>query len=100
MTAGLAATMAEDRRGVLLRVLHDQGDFALNDGVLQDALDRVGHRVARDVVLADLAFLAELGLLEIERLGSLALATLTRRGVDVATGRAIVPGVKRPPPRA
>lgn len=101
MTASLASTLAEDRRAIILRVLHDQGDFALNDGVLQEALDRLGgHRVARDVVRADLAWLEELALLAVEKVGPVWCATLTHRGADVATGRAVVPGVKRPSPRS
>lgn len=100
--SGLAVTLAEDRRGVLLRVLLDQGDFALNDGVLQGALETFGHRVSRDTVRADLAWLEEQALVSLAKLhgDTLWIANLSRRGEDVATGRAIVPGVKRPSPRA
>lgn len=99
MRPGLAATLAEDRRGIILRVLADQGDYALNEGVLQDALDRYGHRVGRDMVRDDMMWLADHGLVTIEEVAKLKIASLTQRGSDVATGRARCEGVKRPEPR-
>ena len=97
----LAQTLAEDRRGIILRVLADQGDFALNEGVLQDALERFGHKVAQDMVRDDLSWLKDHGLLSVAELsgGALWIANLTKRGEDVAAGRAKVPGVKRPSPK-
>lgn len=91
-------SLREDRRGQVLRVLQDQPSFALNDGVLQDALGRLGHNVARDIVRDDLEWLSERGLVQIER-SAVWIATLTQRGEDVAAGRARSPGVKRPDPR-
>lgn len=95
----LGKVLAEDRRGIILRVLSDQGDYALNDGVLQDALERSGHRVSRDVVRGDLGWLSELELVAIEDVRGLWIASLTARGEDVARGRAVVAGIKRPSPR-
>lgn len=97
----LAETLAEDRRGVILRILVDQGDFSLNEGVLQDALDRVGHKVARDLIRDDLAWLQRHGLASVAELngGSLWIANLTKRGEEVAQGRERVPGVKRSSPK-
>jgi hypothetical protein len=45
-----------------------------------------------------LAWLAEQGLLTTKATGDVVVATLLARGVDVAGGRATVPGVKRPLP--
>jgi hypothetical protein len=97
----LAETLAQDRRGIILRVLVDQGDFALNEGVLQDALDSVGHKVARDLVRDDLSWLQRHGLVSIVELkgGDLWVANLTKRGEEVAQGRERVPGVKRASPK-
>lgn len=95
----LAETLAQDRRGIILRVLLDQGDYALNDGVLQDALERLGHSVGRDLVRDDLAWLERHGLVNVSKAGSCWIASLTIRGDDVATGRERVPGVRRPSPR-
>jgi hypothetical protein len=96
----LGAVLTEDRRGIILRVLHDQGGFSLNEGVLQDALDRLGHKVGRDIVRDDISWLRDHELLQIAELqgGRLWTVTLTQRGEDVATGRTRVPGVKRPAP--
>jgi len=49
-------------------------------------------------VRTDLAWLAEQGLLQTATTGDVTMATLLTRGVDVAAGRAVVPGVKRPLP--
>lgn len=42
------------------------------------------------------AGLKEQGLVMVEDIGTVLVARLTERGADVAAGRAIVPGVKRP----
>lgn len=102
----LADVLAADRRGIILRVLHDQGDFGLNDGVIQDALDLSGHKVSRDVVRTELSWLEEQGFVHIDKLQTsfdkatgLWVANLTQRGEEIATGRSKNPGVKRPPPK-
>ena len=47
---------------------------------------------------ADVAWLEEQGLVSREDLGGIIVVKITQRGLDVAEGRAIVPGVKRPGP--
>ncbi len=91
--------VTEDRRLVILRFLADEPDYRMNTSLLQDALDVMGHRVSRDVILADGSWLAEVGLITQEHLGDVQLFQLTRRGADAAAGRTRVPGVKRPAPR-
>lgn len=96
----LAEKLAEDRRSIILRVLSDQGDFALNDGVLQDALDRFAHHVSRDLIHDDLSWLQDHGLVSCETLKTgLWVASLTKRGEECAQGRIRVPGVKRAGPK-
>jgi hypothetical protein len=51
---------------------------------------------SRDQVAADLHWLAEQGLLTAEDHEAVLVVTLSERGADVAAGRAIVPGVRRP----
>lgn len=92
--------LAEDRRLVLLRFLDEAPARALNTSVLHTALDAYGHVVSRDQVETDAAWLAEQGLISLESVGPVRVATLTGRGSDVAQGRAVVPGVKRPGPRS
>jgi len=92
--------VAEDRRLVTLRLLEKAAGYKLNSTVLAMNLERLGHAVSRDQVKTDIAWLAEQGLVKQEVLTEIAVvvASITPRGLDVATGRAIVPGVKRPSP--
>lgn len=98
----LSQLLAADRRLCVLRFLSEDRDYTLNESLIQDALSLVGHAMSRDAVRTELAWLAEQGLVDIrhEALGAkeLVIASLTQRGDDVATGRASVPGVKRPGP--
>ena len=87
--------LEEDRRLVILRSLVDVGGEA-NESILNDCLDAYGHRVSRDQVRAQLAWLQEQGIVTIEMVGSYMVATLTGRGQDVAEGRCVVPGIKKP----
>ena len=94
----LSDLLSSDRRLVVLRILEQTGD-TLNESVLQTVLEQFGHRVSRDVVRAELAWLTEQGLVTSETVGGrIIVVTLTERGADVARGRAKHPGVKRPSP--
>lgn len=91
--------ITEDRRLVILRLLNEQPDYSLNSSLMQSALFQFGHSVSRDVVRSDFAWLAEQQLLTVDQLSNeLYLAKINNRGVDVAVGLAIVPGIKRPGP--
>ena len=94
----LQRKFAEDRRLVILRFLAEEPDYRMNTSLMCDALDVIGHRVSRDVVATDAAWLQDNGLVTMETLGHVTLLKLTERGADVAAGRATVPGVKRPSP--
>ncbi len=86
----------ESRRCAMLRFLFDAPGCEINTSVMQDALAAIGHPVSRDRVETDAAWLAEQELVEIEDFGAIKVVRLTGRGQDVATGRAVVSGVKRP----
>lgn len=94
-----ARLITEDIRLVLLRALQEDSGYSLNESVLHTVLELFGHKVGRDRVRTELAWLAEQGLVVIERVASVDVATITRRGADAAVGRIAVPGVKRPGPR-
>jgi hypothetical protein len=94
-----ARALEEDRRLAIIRLLAEAPEYQANSSVLQTALEHFAHSVSRDRVHADLAWLAEQGLVTIETLFSIQVATLTQRGLDAASGRALVPGVKRPQPK-
>ena len=92
--------MAQDRRLVILRLLERTPAYSASESLLHLALEDFGHRPSRDQVRADLAWLAEQELVIAEDFGGLMIATATPRGLDVAAGKAIVPGVRRPAPRS
>ena len=93
-----AELQAENRRCAFLRFLAEDADYAMNTRLLQSALAAVGHGVSRDRVTGAAAWREELGLVACEDLGGIIVVKFTQRGLDVAEGRAIVPGVKRPGP--
>lgn len=92
--------LIEEARLVLLRVLAEAAEYTSNSSLLAMALDRYGITLSRDQVNTQLAWLAEQQLVRTEQIATIVRATLTLRGLDVATGTAIVPGVKRPSPKA
>jgi hypothetical protein len=92
--------LTEDRRLMVLRLMAESPDYQLNVYVLRPALDAVGHTVGLDRLESDLAWLAEQGLVSVGKASDVTVGKLTARGADVAAGRAVVPGVKRPEPEA
>jgi hypothetical protein len=92
-------SLEEDRRAWLLRLLDRSGGHA-NEGVLLTSLHAAGHRrVTRELVRADLHWLNDRGLVNLEWLDETVLvARLTRRGGDVAEGYTAVEGVRKPDP--
>ncbi len=89
-----------DRRLVILRLLDQSPGYEINSSVLQMALNEYGHNISRDLLHTDLNWLQEQGLVTVREIGSVKVAALSARGADVANGRATVPGVKKPGPRA
>ncbi|MEX3690119.1 ArsR family transcriptional regulator [Paraburkholderia sp. BR14263] len=79
-----------DRRLMILRALSETDGFGANRGLIKTFLDAGGHSVSTDRVDADVAWLGEMGLVNLRDNAVL----LTARGGDVATGRATVPGVR------
>lgn len=88
----------QDRRLVLLRGLQAAAQYRMNSLLLRRYAEAVGHAVSADRIAADLAWLREQGLIDTEHAQGVDVATLTERGLDVATGKASVPGVARPQP--
>lgn len=88
--------VAQDRRLSMLLLLEASPGGVGNEALLHAALPDFGHTPSGDQVRGDLAWLAEQGLVTTRDTHGLMVATLTARGQDVAQGRAVVPGVKRP----
>jgi hypothetical protein len=93
-----ADVMEQDRRLVVLKGLEASAAFKAAQFVLQRYVEQFGHVVSVDRVKGDLAWLAEQGLVNVVTPEGITVATLTQRGLDVASGRAVVPGVTRPAP--
>lgn len=93
-----AAHVAADRRLAILRILEGSPEYRANLYLIQRLLSGTGHSASLDTINTDLAWLAEQGLLELETVGGVGIPQLLARGLDVACGRAIVPGVARPMP--
>ncbi|MDF7669872.1 ArsR family transcriptional regulator [Orbaceae bacterium ESL0721] len=91
-----AEFLKEDQRLVILRILNEMPSYSSNSSIIYSVLEQYGHALSRDQVKTHMQWLAEQGLINIDILGLVFVAHLTERGADVATGKAIVPGVKRP----
>lgn len=89
----------EDRRLVLLKGLAAAAQYRANAYLLRRFAEQVGHTASADRIAGDLAWLGEAGLLSTEQPSpDVTVATLTARGLDVAEGRAVHPGVAKPRP--
>lgn len=91
-----AEYIVEDRRITILRILLDSMGYRVNEYLLSTTLDSLAHCISADQLRTELAWLHEQGLVKIDNINDVQIAELTRRGQDVAQGRTVVPGVKRP----
>lgn len=91
-------SLEQDRRLTLLKALEGASAYTAAEFVLLRYCERFGHNVSSDRLRADLVWLKEQGLIKLQTPDDVYVATLTRRGLEVATGRAETPGVARPQP--
>lgn len=96
MSVSFAEFLRRDVRLVILRLLAEMPAYRANSSVLTMALERFGHSVSRDQVKGEIAWLNEQGLVTVDDMDAVLVATLTERGQDVASARTTVPGVSRP----
>ena len=95
----MRAIFEADQRLVILRSLNEIQGYSANDSILNDVLFTFGHNISRDAVRTHMRWLEEQGLVTVQKIGERTLvAIITERGIDVATGKARVDGVKRPGP--
>jgi hypothetical protein len=89
----------QSRRLATLRLLSERPGYEVNTSVLHAALDALGFNSSRDVVEGECAWLAENGLVQVEKLDdSVVVVRLASRGLDVVQGNVVHPGVDRPHP--
>lgn len=85
-------------RLAILQVLEQDPDYSHNEHVLQTVLASLGHNLSGDRVRTEMRWLEEQQLVSVHEIGSLLIARITGRGVDVALGRSRVDGIARPRP--
>ncbi|HWO99175.1 MAG TPA: hypothetical protein VNL74_00905 [Methylococcus sp.] len=88
----------EQRRLEILRLLVPAPAYTLDQTMLAKGIEARGLAVSRDRLQTDLHWLAEQDLIVGQQPGGVWIATLTVRGLDVARGLTVVPGVARPEP--
>jgi hypothetical protein len=99
MTMMFADLKAKDMRLAMLRCMAEDAGYAINESILQSALEMFGHHASRDNVRTEMRWLEEQGLITIETVAGILVAKLTGRGVDMAEGRCKIDGVKTPRPK-
>ncbi|RZF83721.1 hypothetical protein EXT46_05355 [Pseudoalteromonas sp. CO325X] len=96
----LNKVMAEHQRISILISLKESPDYGANTSMLADVLQSYGLGCSRDQLKTQLNWLEQNGYVIIERLSENTwVVKVTHAGIDVAEGRSIVPGIKRPAPR-
>lgn len=90
--------VAQDRRLVLLQALNESPDYALRETVLVRLLAGERLAIGTDALRAELRWLADRGLVDIEFHDDVQAARITVRGIDVANGHVLVDGIARPRP--
>ena len=86
------------RRLSILQFLKDEADYRLNAILLLTLVNNHGYATGKDKLENELLWLSEQNLVELDKVGSVTLATITNRGLEVAEGRVIMNGVERPGP--
>jgi repressor of nif and glnA expression len=94
MSKAYEIDLSEHLRITILRLL-DEYNGILNESLLSDMVLKYGFTPSFDKLRTELSWLEEQGLIKCSGHECI-VATLTRRGEDVAKCRVTVPGVKRP----
>lgn len=83
-------------RLTILKLLNEDGDHSINEGLLEDLVDPYGFSPSRAQLKAELRWLEALGCVVIEDLDGYLVASLTDTGIEVATGRLVLDGIAKP----
>lgn len=90
--------LREHARLIILRALHDESNYSLNDSLLRDTLEGFGIAKSREWVREELRYLADVGAVSTRSIGSVVVATLLPKGVEHVERRILIEGVKRASP--
>ncbi|WP_420132186.1 hypothetical protein [Rhodopseudomonas sp.] len=88
----------EEARLIMLRELHAQTNYSLNDALLQATLESFGIAKPREWVREEIGYLETLGAVTKTSAGSVVVARLAPKGVEHVERRLVIEGVKRPSP--
>jgi hypothetical protein len=88
----------QEARLIILRELYDQGNYALNDSILQATLETFGIAKSREWVREEIAWLEHMGAVKRVVQGSAVIAQLVQRGIEHVERRQPIEGVKRMSP--
>ena len=88
----------EDVRLIILRALAEEADYSLNETMLAHVLESFAHIKSRDYIREQLKWLEGADAVTSKIVGSVMIATITRRGRDHVEQRALIENVKRPSP--
>lgn len=98
MTVNFADRIRVRRRLEILLLLAASPRYGAHVSTLVLGVADRGVAASHDAVNADIAWLDEQGLLQVQGANGSSFACATQRGLDVARGLATVPGVARPGP--
>ena len=96
MTTTMDQLIREQARLIILKALSAQVDETLNSDLLVHELHPFGIRKDRAWVHGELAYLAEMGAVQLSDAGSLKVATLADLGQRHLAREVAIEGVKRP----
>lgn len=88
--------IAEDARLFVIEELARQRDGSLNDMSLTRVLDALGIRRSREWLQTQLIKMEELGAVNLRRVASITVATITTAGRDHVERRSAIAGISRP----
>lgn len=94
--SALDRTMREEARLIILKALAQQLDGRLNSELLRAELETFGISKARAWVHDELAYLKEMGAVQIVDAGSVKVATLLDKGEQHLKRQVAIEGVRRP----
>lgn len=85
-----------DARLVILKELSKQNDGRLNETILDKVLDDFAYNRSREWLRTQLRKMEELGAIELKKVGTVLIASITRAGLDHVQRRSVIEGIARP----
>ena len=93
-----AERVSQAQRLMILQALAEDDDYRVNDSMLHTWLHTMALDLSMDRLRTQIRWLEEQALVTVDQVGTMLIATLTERGLDVSKGRARVDGIARPAP--